>query len=212
MTAVDAGQRGQWEEMRQQWFDGTPAGDWENEFLRLKEEWSAVEWQSGGSTLLTALGLKFNEGALCQGLAWLLDPSAGHGLGRLPMNAFLHNLGLQATGDEPVQIRLEETRHDTRADIVLRVGDQTVLIEAKVLAGEQRKQADRLAKHWADEEPILVFLGRTAHAPYTAVDSSEQWVSRSWQDIAALLRAVADNEGVEPSGGARDFIQTIGAL
>lgn len=212
MTAVDSDQSDRLEQMRQQWFGGSPAGDWETEFLRLKEEWSAVEWQSGGSTLLTALGLKFNEVALCQGLAWLLDPSAGHGLGRMPVNAFLHNLGLQAMSDGSVDIRVEETRGDTRADIVLRVGEQTVLIEAKVLAGEQWKQADRLAKHWADEQPTLVFLSRAGHAPYTAVDSGEQWVTRSWREVAALLRAVTDQEGVEASGGARDFIQTIGEL
>lgn len=69
-----------------------------------------------------------------------------------------------------------------------RVGRHTVIIEAKVLAGEQTEQADRLYKHWADEEPTLVFLTRTGHMPYTAVASVDRWAVCTWRDIAQLAR------------------------
>ena len=42
--------------------------------------------------------------------------------------------------------------------------------------------------------------------------SEDLWVARTWRDVAHLVRAVADSAGLEPSAGAREFIETIGAL
>ena len=186
--------------------------DWEAAFSGLTDEWRAVEWRSGGKTLLAALGLQFQEVALCRALAWMLDPVGGHDLGRHLLDALLEDLGEPVDRDAPVSIRVEESRVNTRADIIVRVGSRTLIVEAKVLAGEQPEQADRLWEHWAGEQPVLVFLTRTGHLPYTAKESADRWVARTWRDIANLARTVADREDLTPSAGAREFIETIGVL
>ncbi len=198
--------------MSSEWFEASPASAWEDDFTRLTDEWRQVEWQSGGRTLLAAMGLQNDEVKLCRGLAWLLDPLGGHRLDRLPLNALLQDLDLAAEGDAPVKIVVEESRDRTRADIVLRVGGETVVIEAKVRAGEQGEQADRLSDQWANEEPTLVFLTPTGRFPYTATKSSEQWVALTWRGVARLIRNAADEAGIEPSAGAREYLETIGAL
>lgn len=200
------------DDLRKEWTAASRGSGREDDFSRLTEEWRAVEWRSGGKTLLAALGLQFNEVYLCRGLAWLLDPEGGHQMGRHPLHALLRNLDLPVIEDAPVEIHVEEGRVDTRADVVLRVGGQTVIFEAKVLAGEQPRQADRLAEHWAGEKPTLVFLTRTGYAPYTAKKSEGLWVARTWRDVAQLVRNAAAGAELDPSAGAREFIDTIGAL
>lgn len=199
-------------ELLQEWRRASAGSDREVDFTRLTEEWREVEWRSGGRTLMAALGLQFNEVSLCRGLAWLLDPDGGHHMGRQPLNVLLSNLDVLVPDDAPVEIRVEEGRADTRADVVLRVGGQTVVIEAKVFAGEQPRQADRLYERWAGEKPTLVFLTPTGHAPYTAKLSEAQWVARTWREVAGLMRAAVQSAGLDPSAGAREFIETIGAL
>ena len=159
---------------------------------------------------MAALGLQFDEVALCRGLAWLLEPGGSHRMGHDPLHALLRDLDVPFADDAPIEIRVEEARADTRADVVLRVGEHTVILEAKVFAGEQPRQADRLYKHWAGENLTLVFLTRTGHFPLTAKESQGMWVARAWRDVAALMRKVGD--GADPSAGAREFIETIGAL
>lgn len=141
------------------------------------DEWRAVEWQSGGQTLMVALGLRLQEYSLCRGLAWLLDPEVGHRLGRHLLEELLRQLDLPVIESAPVEIHVEERRADTRADIVLRIGHQTVVFEATVFAGEQPRQADRLHEYWASEQPTLVFLTRAGHAPYAAKKSADQWAT-----------------------------------
>lgn len=177
--------------LRDEWDRATRAQDWDAAFSQLTDEWRAVEWRSGGKTLMSALGLQYQEVPLCRGLAWLLDPDGGHRMGRHLVDAFLSSLGLPVVDGEPVTIRV---------------------VEAKVHAAEQPEQADRLWGHWADETLTLVFLTRTGYLPYTARKSEGHWVPRTWRDMAQLARTVADKAGLEPSAGAREFIETIGAL
>jgi hypothetical protein len=198
--------------MRGEWAAVSPGGGWESAFERLTDEWRQVEWRSGGKTLMAALSRQYDEVALCRGLAWLLDPDGGHQMGRHPLHALLRDLDLPVVEDAPVEIAVEEAHTDTRADVVLRVGGQTVIIEAKVFAGEQPRQADRLSQQWAGTSTTLVFLTRTGYLPYTARDSEGLWVTRAWRDVAALMRRVADQAGLHPSAGAREYIETIGAL
>jgi len=212
MSSVAPSNEVRFDALRREWQATTPEKDRETEFARLMDEWRAVEWQSGGQTLLAAMGLQFQEVALCRGLAWLLDPDGGHRLGRHLLEALLRRLDLSVIDGAPVEIHVEEKRADTRADIVLRIGHQTVVLEAKVFAGEQPRQADRLQEYWANEQPTLVFLTRTGHAPYTAISSADQWAAVTWRDIAQLARAVTASADLHPSPGAREFIETIGSL
>lgn len=187
--------------------------DAEARFGRLLDEWSAFEWQSGSRTLLTALGLQQQEVPLCRGLAWLLDPTGGHHLDRAALNAFLHLIGQPAVeSNDEIKIQVEEIREGTRADVVLTVGKRTVVIEAKVHAGEQPTQADRLAALWSEHSPALVFLTPNGYSPYTALLSNESWIPCRWRDIAAAIRRAIADHGLEPSAGARDYLETIGAL
>jgi hypothetical protein len=134
-------------------------------------------------------------------------------MGDHALQAFLRDLNLIGLEGVPVTIRVEESHADSRADIVLRVGGHTVVVEAKVFAGEQPHQADRIFKHWAGGGPTtLVFLTRTGLLPHTAKESEGEWVSRTWRGTAKLLRTCADNASLNPSAGAREFIETIGAL
>ena len=210
MSTATSTNEDRFDALRREWTADSPGDDWEDDFSRLIDEWRGVEWRSGGKTLMAALGLQFDEVALCRGLAWLLEPGGSHRLGRGPLDALLGDLDVPVNEDAPVEIRVEEARANTRADVVLRVGGQTVVIEAKVFAGEQPLQADRLYEHWAGENLTLVFLTRTGYFPSTAQESEGRWVARAWRDVAALMRRVAD--GADASAGAREFIETIGAL
>lgn len=210
MSSAASTSERRFEVLRREWTTRSPGDDWEDDFSRLTDEWRSVEWRSGGKTLMAALGLQFDEVALCRGLAWLLEPGGSHRLGRRPLDALLGDLDVPVVEDAPVEIAVEEARADTRADVVLRVGGRTVVVEAKVFAGEQPRQADRLYKHWSTENVTLVFLTRTGHFPYTAKESESLWLARAWRDVAAMMRRVAD--GADASAGAREFIETIGAL
>jgi hypothetical protein len=210
MSTATSTNEDRFDALRREWTADSPGDDWEDDFSRLIDEWRGVEWRSGGKTLMATLGLQFDELALCRGLAWLLEPDGSHQMGRDPLHALLRDLDVPVAEDAPVEIRVEESRADTRADVVLRVGGQTVILEAKVLAGEQPCQADRLCKHWSGENLTLVFLTRTGYFPYTAKESEGLWVARAWRDVAAMMRTVADR--ADPSAGAREFIETIGAL
>src|SRR5690606_30892102 len=101
------------------------------------------QWRTGGRTLLNALLVHHDEVILCRGLAWLLTPDGWHGLGSKVLVGLLELLGLSTDGAGEAQVVIEEQREETRADIVVRYQEGTVLIEAKVWAGEQYEQADR---------------------------------------------------------------------
>ncbi|NCD17154.1 MAG: hypothetical protein EOL91_07545 [Actinobacteria bacterium] len=203
---------GQFEEVRSSWTAAATPMGLEDVYSRLIDEWRAVEWRSGGTTLLSAMGLQFNELFLCRGLAWLLDPEGGHGMGPHVLNAVMDKVGLPAISDSNTHVRVEESRADTRADIVVRTTRSLLVIEAKVLAAEQPQQADRLAQHWAHENSAFVFLTRTGQIPYTALRSADQWTALTWRELAQLARTVAAESELQPSAGAQEFIETIGAL
>ncbi|MGN7225856.1 PD-(D/E)XK nuclease family protein [Dietzia maris] len=167
-------------------------------------------WRSGHRTLARELGLHRLEVYMCRGLAWLLTPDGWHGLGSEYLSAFLEFLAVSTEGVEQASVTTEETRGDTRADIVVRTVAATVLIEAKITAPEGARQADRLAEGWSPEVPTLVFLTKDGGTPATAVDSTGMWTAVRWQDLGAIGRAVMDRLGLETiAPGARDLIETL---
>ena len=148
-----------------------------------------------------------SEVLLCRGLAWLLTPDGWHGLGTRFLTGMLSALGIPSEGAEKAVVAVEETRGATRADVVVRLPEATLLIEAKVFAGEQQMQCDRLAAEWEHETPTLVFLTRRGTEPTSAVDSAGAWHTITWRQIATIARAARAPE--EPSPGALDFIETL---
>lgn len=186
--------------------------DWDVAFASMVAEAAELkrrgDWRSGKRTLLAELGLQYQEVLMCRGLAWLLTPDAWHGLGTLFLTEFLTSLEQPTHGADRAVITLEEARAATRADLVLRYPGGVVLLEAKILAGEQATQADRLAREWAGEHPTLVFLTRSGRAPLTAVESAGLWRSLSWLDIARMAESAASRAS-QPSPGALDLIETL---
>jgi hypothetical protein len=105
-------------------------------------------WAAGPFTMFEVLGLTRHELANCRMLGWLLDPLAPHGLGTRSLQRFLAHLNELAGEDRlPTEATVarttivrEEARSSTRADLILYGVGWTVVIEAKVGAGEQPEQ------------------------------------------------------------------------
>lgn len=190
----------------------SPVQQWESRLLSMQAEVSSLvsggRWRSGGRTLMHALGLQHNEVMLSRGLAWLLTPDGWHGLGDRFLVRLLDRLALPSDAAAVATVVTEEVRGDCRADIVIRAGSAVVVIEAKVFAGEQTRQADRLQGAFGDEASALVFLTRDGRLPETAVESAGAWIALTWTDLAVLLGEVVPR-GSECAPGVGDFLQTL---
>ncbi|KQS69274.1 PD-(D/E)XK nuclease family protein [Modestobacter sp. Leaf380] len=186
-------------------------GDWNRLMTVMTSEVGQLratsQWRSGPRTLLEALGLHHRELALTAGLGWLLDPDGHHGLGSAFLEDFLAALGVPMPAPGPVSIQLEEQRNITRADLVLRCPQVTVLIEAKVWALEQPQQCARLASEWADESPVLVYLTPRGVHPTTAGSSLDEWRTLSWGDVAEAVARAAARSDAAP--GVHDYLNTL---
>lgn len=184
---------------------------WQIRLAIMREEMQHLRsqglWRTGGLTLLHELGLHRNEVVLCRGLGWLLAPDGWHGLGDGLIRALACALDLPTQSVDQATVSLEEARGVTRADVVVRFPGACVLIEAKVMAMEQDKQADRLARGWADESPHLVFLTREGREPLSAVETAGQWSCLRWSELASMASDLIA-AGMPASPGARDLIAT----
>ncbi len=151
-------------------------------------------WLSGPEDLVDVLGLAHDEVRNCRVVRWLLDPVAPHGLGTLFLDAVLGVISARSPQAPPVfrntelaEVHPEVVRGDTRADIVV-VGpnrEWTVLIEAKILAGEGLGQGRDLAAQWERDHLVLVFLTLDGQAMRSG---GEEWVPLRWADLAEHLR------------------------
>jgi hypothetical protein len=149
-------------------------------------------WSAGPATMFAALKLTGNEVLHCRMLAWLLDPLAPHGLGVKIVGDLLDHIA--ASGSEVVlpaerqiertRLVTEEARGATRADLILYGTGWTVVIEAKLTAGEQPTQGERLATGWPDA--ILVYLTPGGRAMKTA--GAAEWIPLRWAAIWTMVR------------------------
>lgn len=185
---------------------------WTEHFESMREEMvglkSAGKWRSGSRTLLRQLEVHHNEVILCRALSWILTPDAWHSMGDRFLRRFLLHLGLSADHADRARISLEEVRGSTRADIVIRSSDATVVIEAKVLAPESERQCDRIADAWQDESPTFVFLSPAGLLPTSAANSLDRWTAISWREVADLAESALGPD-TSPDTGELDFIRTI---
>ena len=181
------------------------------------------QWAAGPATMFAALGLTGQELANCRVLGWLLDPLAPHGLGNRILQRFLAHLNaLAGEGRLPTEsttarttIALEDARAGARADVVLYGVGWTVVIEAKLGAGEQPQQGVRLAHEWPDA--TYVFLTRRGRPMDTAGD--HDWIATTWTAIRQLVSETLD-EASPPRTGAtatarsaiRDYLIATGHL
>ncbi|WP_432560695.1 PD-(D/E)XK nuclease family protein [Granulicoccus sp. GXG6511] len=165
-------------------------------------------WRTGERTLLAQIGLALDEVRMCRAVAWLLTPDGWHGLGSRFLEVLLEDLGLPTSGAPGARVALEEVRATTRADIIVRSGDQTVVFEAKILAGEQDGQADRIAEHWSAESPTFVYLTPSGATPDSALDSRDLWIPLTWTRLGQLAR-IALHDTSTASHGALELIDTL---
>ncbi|MER6590367.1 PD-(D/E)XK nuclease family protein [Micromonospora purpureochromogenes] len=195
---------------------------WEAAMVALSAEAAEIKaaggWRRGPRTVIQALGLEQSELKLVRLLGWLLTPDGHHGLGNAVVAALLKRLDVPYSASGEVDVRLEETRFDavdgtlTRADLVLRAGQRSVLIEAKVRASEQPEQCDRLAQLWRDERPTLVFLTPRGDLPRTARCPDYSWIPLSWSDLAEIIAGAVPRDGQSRSStapGVSDYVQTL---
>ncbi|SHG73787.1 PD-(D/E)XK nuclease superfamily protein [Geodermatophilus nigrescens] len=172
---------------------------------------STGRWLGGPRTLLEALGRQHSELDLTAALAWLLEPEGHHRLGDLVLEGLVTHLQLPATALHPVRIVREETRNDTRADMIVRLPGATLLLEAKVWADEQRDQCARLADEWSEEDPTLVFLTRDGRLPRSAGENQGQWVPLRWSHVVGFVEGAILRlpPGREPAPGVLDLLETL---
>ena len=164
-------------------------------------------WVGGPRTLMAALGADGLELKLTAGLAWLLRPDGHHRLGQSVLDGFLGFVDLPPA-DDPTLVRVvvEDTRKDTRADLVVYSPAWTLVVEAKVFATEGKRQLARLHELWGDDpNPTFIFLTRRRTLAISAEGSLDAWHNLTWLDIAGI----ADIAAVNAAPGVLDYIATL---
>ena len=154
-------------------------------------------WVAGPTTLLEVLRLQHDEVRNCRVVRWLLDPLAPHGFGAETLHLVLERAnelaaeqGLEQRefpDSENATVIVEEARGSTRADIVINGPSWVVVVEAKIHAGEQYEQGQRLSDLWPGA--TYVYLTRGGDDMATAGD--EPWIRMRWGDVLKAVRGAA---------------------
>ena len=151
-------------------------------------------WLTGPSDFLDIVGLARRENTHSRMLAWLLTPTARHGLGSGLVRRFVEHC---TGGNElpPLAVRrvaFSEWRNDREADIVVWGRNFTLVIENKVDASEQPSQCDDLYENFKNEkEPLFLFLTPDGREPQTATTpcSHRAFRTLSWPEVRAMLES-----------------------
>lgn len=180
-------------------------------------------WVSGPSTLFAVLQLVEREVPNCRVLGWILDPLAPHGLGEPVLSRLVDHLSVELgveladTGLDRVVATLEDARQGVRADVVLYGPAWTIVIEAKIWAGERELQGADLEARWPDA--VYVFLTRRG-VTMKSVGATD-WVPLTWERVGAWIgTALAEAEqdatptpaSVTARAAVRDYLIATGHL
>jgi len=127
-------------------------------------------------------------------VAWLLEPTASHGLGSAVLRAILA-AGWDEQAPEGVDnavVDRETGRFETRADIMVTFGSRTLIIENKVDAPEQPTQCEDLYREWG-ASALYLLLSPDGHLPYSAHSPAARRACRSlsYGSLARLLEDLA---------------------
>jgi hypothetical protein len=105
---------------------------------------------------------------------------------------------------------------EARADIILRGGGLTVLIENKLDAGEQPDQCERQYWAWVNEpgEARWVFLTPHGRPPVTATSAQAKaaWRALGYANVRDALAYSLDDRAARTSAGrdtARQYLETL---
>lgn len=131
-------------------------------------------------------------------LAWLLDPTEGHGCGPLFMATMARLCGVAVDLDASYHVRTEFSVHESIIDIMIaRHGDFLMYVENKIWSSEGRDQLAREHRdmrrvghslHVPHERQVGVFLTPAGLPPSTA--GATAWQTLSYADLAASFTEV----------------------
>lgn len=192
----------QFEEMEREW---TAIG--RRELARLMDAWQARMaatafeyeslvarglWVSGHADFLGVIHRQRDELAHSRLLAWLLTPTARHGLGSALLSRLLEYCRESPTLTPPFvrAVTCEYTRNTRRADIIVWGDDFTLVIENKVDADEQPDQCDDLYANFKNEPgSTFVFLTPHGGVPRTATTSEayRAFVPIAWSEVREMI-------------------------
>lgn len=184
---------------------------WSAGVTRMTEQMNGLRregrWSRGPDDLLSIVGLQRWELAHSSALAWLCDPYAAHGLGSTFLDKLIALSGPALKTDELVETAVEVSRAESRADVIIRGSDWTLIIEVKVDASEGPRQAERLYSDWVEEgDSRFLFLTRRGVPPTSATGIAQQvWVPVSWGFVRSTLRGLISTAA--PNARGRDALQ-----
>ena len=104
-------------------------------------------------------------------LAELLDPNGSHRQGAVFARLFAKRVGLDEEGIEHARVQREVMiANNSRADILMRIGETRIVIENKIYADDQHRQLERYhkyAKQWPNGKVFYLTLHGDEPGEYT---------------------------------------------
>jgi hypothetical protein len=189
--------------------------DWQLRFRSMAAAHTALEragaWVSGPADLLSIIGRGGDELTHSALVGWLLTPTARHGLGDRVLVAVLSALWPDLPMPVgPIRVRREvtgrseETGDAAIADVVVDIGDATIVIENKVWASEGVRQCERIYQAWVStaRDVRLLFLTPHGRPPVTTetAEAAAAWRTLSYRRLATIIdgaiRATRSNSSV----------------
>jgi hypothetical protein len=195
----------------------TPPADvdtWDLAMERLRSHEDGLrysgQWISGFSDLLHIARVSDGELVHSNVVAWLLTPTARHGLGGALLRAILEAGWPSAPVPNTVRavVEREVTREYRIADIVVTMGATRLVIENKVWSDESDRQCEDLFELWSDGVSDVRFLLLTldGHPPRQTrtLAAADAWRSLSYGALVSWLDATVPTM---PSTWARSSIE-----
>ena len=172
----------------------------------------AGAWVRGPADFLGGLTRDRDELTHSAALAWLLDPLGGHGLGGSLLRHLLEHLDVEVVTDSALSqtmVRREVVHPVGRADLLIDLPGLRIIIENKIDAVEQPRQAQRMVAAFDTDNAYYVFLTLHGATPSTAVGVEDRWTSLSYRTLAGWLRSLTAPAGDEQLLAARAYLETI---
>lgn len=162
-------------------------------------------WVTGPSDFMAIINHARHENTHSRVLKWLLTPTARHGLGCSLAERFVEHCARKLPRKPLVvkEVTFSEWRHGREADLVVRGEGLTLIIENKVDAVEQPRQADDLYANFKNEiAPLFLFLTPDGREPLTATDPDARRAFRciSWPSVRTMIEtALAESPSASSS-------------
>jgi hypothetical protein len=189
---------------------------WASEAAEISRLKTQGLWIPGPTTALEILRRTENERSHQAYIAWLLDPTAEHQLGSRFLTVVLaefSDIKLSEAELHSATVRIEYSRPESRADIVVSLrGHPVLVIELKTGSSEGIEQLRRLADDstWTFA-PALLFLTPNGTEP-----GDPRFTPRSFKHLREWLRAVLSSapapQGVAAANAranAADYLATL---